>query len=35
MNRWGKVLYPEALKGSYIRTHWDYENDLKIYWNEA
>ena len=29
MNRWGKVLYPEAFKGSYIRTHWDYENDLK------
>jgi hypothetical protein len=29
MNRWGKVLYPEAFKGGYIRTHWDYENDLK------
>jgi len=29
MNRWGKVLYPEAFRGSFIRTYWDYENDLR------
>lgn len=29
MNRLGKVLYPETFYGKYIRTHWDFETDLK------
>lgn len=29
MNRIGKVLYPEAFHGKYIRTHWQFEDDLK------
>jgi hypothetical protein len=29
MSRWGEVLYPEAFNGGFIRTHWNYENDLK------
>jgi hypothetical protein len=25
----GKILYPEEFKAKYIRTHWDFENDLQ------
>lgn len=29
MNRLSKILYPEAFHTKYIRTHWDFESELK------
>jgi len=29
MSRLGKVHYPEAFNGEYIRTHWEFEQDLQ------
>lgn len=29
MGRLGQIVYPEAFKAKYIRTHGDFENDLK------
>jgi len=29
MSSLGKVHYPEAFNGEYIRVHWQFENDLK------
>ncbi len=29
MGRLGDILYPEAFKAKYIKTHWDFEDDLQ------